>query len=46
MNGFWLMGWLLSLAVFFALGFHLGVREVVNDYEDRARRAARRMRQS
>ena len=46
MNGFVLMGWLFSLGAFFLLGFHLGVREAVNDYEDRARRAARRLRQS
>lgn len=41
MNGFWIMAWLLSIGVFFVLGFHLAVREVVADYEERLARATR-----
>ena len=36
--GLWIALWLLSLAVFFVAGFHLAVREVVADYEERLQR--------
>ena len=45
MTGLWIMAWLLSLGVAFVLGFHLAVRIVTADFEYRASRAARRMRE-